>query len=192
MTEYQEFRSTTVLDYLLNKTIVIAITLLLWHPVYTFAIEITLGEDTLQVIAPTGFVDVKSVSMEQYKFFEDFLPGKTNRLITAFVSEQDAGRLMLGESAVLNQYFLILSSRELESTIISKAQFTEIRKMFRKEYQTMFQKQEKVIGELTTQVGKSLSESLGEKLEFNLKLASELIIMDKPLTYPLDNTYNIS
>jgi uncharacterized membrane protein YhaH (DUF805 family) len=161
---------------------ILLITLLFWYPCYTFAVEIKIGEDTLQIPDPIGFTDVSSASKDQLAIFEDFLP-KTNRLIAAFVTEQDAGHLMLGESADLRQYFMVQSLREFGEMTLSKAQFAEIRTLLRKEYKTIFLKQKEAMNEVTTRAGKSLSKRFGENIEFNVNGIAPLGVDDESASH---------
>lgn len=143
------------------------VTFLSVHPPVTFAVEITLGDEALQVAAPAGFADVSGVSKEQFAVFEDMLP-ESNRLLAVFVTEQDAGRLMRGDSADFREYFLVQSVKALESMTLSKQQFTEIRSMLRQQYGDVFEKQKEAIEEGTTRAGKSLSKRLGTDVDFNI------------------------
>jgi hypothetical protein len=143
------------------------VTLLLVHSPATFAVEITLGDESFQVAAPAGFADVSGVSKEQFAVFEDMLP-ESNRLLAVFVTEQDAGRLMRGDSADFREYFLVQSVKALESMTLSKQQFTEIRSMLRQQYGDVFEKQKEAIEEGTTRAGRSLSKRLGTDVDFNI------------------------
>ncbi|HOQ04283.1 MAG TPA: hypothetical protein PKY88_03595 [Anaerohalosphaeraceae bacterium] len=137
------------------------------HPLITFAVEITIGEETLQVSAPDGFTELKSISEEQFAMFEGMLP-KSNRLLAVFISQQDAGRLLRGEPAQFREYMTVHSVKELENLTLPKYQFAELRSVLRKEYDTLLQNQEESIDKMTNEAGKALSQRFGAEVNFNV------------------------
>jgi len=152
------------------------------HPLITFAVEITIGEETLQVSAPDGFTDLKSISEEQFAMFEDMLP-KSNRLLAVFVSQQDAGRILSGDPPKFGEYMTVHSVKELESLTLSKYQFTELRSMLRKEYDTLFQDQEEAIDKMTNEAGQALSQRFGAEVNFNVNGVAPLGIDKETASY---------
>jgi len=129
------------------------------------AAEIKLGKASIQIPAPKGFVDLSTISKEQFKIFENVIP-ETNRLHCAFISERDVGQLMLDKPPTYGQYYMIQSSKEFDNLGISISEFTAFRKMLSKEYATTFD--QKVIDASNKRVGKYLTDNYGNEVKFNI------------------------
>jgi hypothetical protein len=148
--------------------IVICLAFFSVYSVNTSAIEITIGKDTIQIPSPQGFVNLQSISNEQFNEFEDLLQSDTTRLMVVFVSDKDAGKLLADEYASYDQYYFVETLKEVEDTTFSKDRFSEVRGRFRNEYIPRFSKCAEVLDKSIPKVGVSLSECSGEDIEFNI------------------------
>ena len=107
---------------------------------HTDAAEVTVWDETISIPSPSGFTEISSISPETVQLFEDMCPS-TNRLLSSFVSQEDAGMLLQGEAAVLDNYMMVHSFRETEGFLLGKHEFKEIRTALRSQYDSMFKEQ---------------------------------------------------
>lgn len=167
-----------------NKTTycLLGVALLVLLSSRAFAVQVSIGEESIQVPAPAGFANVTEVSREQFDLFSDMLP-ETNRLHAVFVSEGDTGLLLKGEEAELDQYFLVQSVKSLDELTLSKSQFSELRTILRNEYASTFQKQSNAIAEGAAKVGEALSSRYGTEVEFNISGVATLGIDEESVSH---------
>ena len=131
------------------------------------AIDIDIAGETIRIPSPDGFTEVKSTSQDTFSMFEDMCPAQ-NRLLAVFVTQRDAGNLLRGDTADLREYMIVQSVKKLESMTLAKYQFSELRGMLRKEYDSLFQNQEESIDQAVAQAGNALSRRLDSDVQFNI------------------------
>jgi len=131
------------------------------------AIDVDIGGEVISVPAPAGFTEVKAVSQDTFSMFEDLCPDQS-RLLAVFVTQEDAGKLLRGDSVNLSEYMTVQSLKELENMTLAKYQFSELRDTLRKEYDSFFQQQKSSIDEAVAKSGNALSQRLTTEVEFNV------------------------
>ena len=127
------------------------------------AVEITVSDTTINIPSPSQFAEISSLSPETFQMFKDMSPA-SNRLLAVFVSEADSGRLLRGESAILNQYMMVQSNKTFEGLSLAKHQFKEIREVMRKQYDSVFQEKRDLIDQMTKKAGDALSKSFNAEI----------------------------
>jgi hypothetical protein len=134
---------------------------------FAYGIDVDIAGETIRIPSPDGFTEVQSVSQDTFSFFEDMCPAQ-NRLLAVFVTRSDAGKLISGSDADLREYMTVQSVKSLEDLTLTKYQFSELREMLRKEYDSLFQDQEGSIDEAIAQAGTAVSKHLDTEVEFNI------------------------
>ncbi|MBN2182244.1 MAG: hypothetical protein JW715_10045 [Sedimentisphaerales bacterium] len=133
----------------------------------TQSAEITVGDQTISIPSPSGFTEISSISPETVQLFENMCP-PTNRLLAIFVTEDDAGLLILDKAGQFNSYMLVQSSKEMEAISFTKYQFKEIREMLRSQFDSMFEERRDLIDKLTDQTSHALSNRFNEEIDFDV------------------------
>lgn len=102
------------------------------------AVEIKIGDTKINVPAYSGFAEISTISPENLKLFQDFCP-ETNRLQAAFMTQEDVGKILLGEIPSYDSYILVQSSRATEELVLSTNKFVEFRKILHKQWDSLLQ-----------------------------------------------------
>jgi hypothetical protein len=91
----------------------------------TNTVRIEVGDTKINVHAPLDFYEISELSPETRKYFEIMTP-PSNSLLAVFVSEDDLGRIMKGESPNLQRYMILQTPRNFANNNISEMQFNQL------------------------------------------------------------------
>ncbi len=91
----------------------------------TQSVTVSVGGESILIPAPPGFHEISQLSPETRKDFEKAVPPE-NRLLAAFVSEDDLGRIMKGELLNARRYLMVEAHRELEHMTMTGSDFADM------------------------------------------------------------------
>ncbi len=134
---------------------------------FAYAVSVNIGVQKINIPSPTGFSEISSISPETVGMLQDMCP-PSNRLLAVFLSQEDVGKIMRGDSAQFEQYMTVQSVKKIEGQSFAKYQFAELRKMLRTQYETLYEDQRDSIDTLMNSAGKSLSKRLDEKIDLKI------------------------
>ncbi|MCY4390060.1 MAG: hypothetical protein OXC18_23425 [Desulfurellaceae bacterium] len=143
-------------------------------------VEVDIGGVKIDVKAPNGFYEISSLSSETRKIAETMTP-PTNRLLAVFVSEEDLGRIVKGESPIFERYIFLQVFRRLEATTISNTDFQKLITHFKGQQNILFDENKDMVDSLlegaTKKMSKEYDFSLKMKLGENISLG---IFLEQP------------
>jgi hypothetical protein len=141
--------------------------LLILLAVTCLGIEITVADSKLILPVPDGFSDIKNVSSETFRTMQDVTP-ETNRLLAGFVTSHDASLLLRGQEAELDRYFMVQTFIEFEKKVFSTNEFSEFRKLIRKQQDSSTLISQDKIDALTKKGSENLSNRYNADISFEI------------------------
>jgi len=150
-----------------SKTYMLLVFFLLAITFDTHAVEITVGDVKINVPPYSEFSEISSISTETFEMFQGMCP-PSNYLLAVFLTQDDVGRLLLGEPAILNRYMMVQSYKEIETLTLTKHQFVEIRREIRKQWDSLSQESRKSIDQMTEKAGDVFSDKYDIELAFKI------------------------
>lgn len=123
-----------------------------------FALEVTVGIDTLELPAPPGFEEISSLSTSARERAESMTPS-INRLLAVYLSAEDADRLRRGQPAKWNRYMMIQTERRSETLSVSHTDFTELKLLLKRQQATLEDQVKAQTEQLTQAAGRVPVES---------------------------------
>lgn len=128
-------------------------------------IKVDIGGVKIDVQAPNGFHEISSLSPETRKLAETMTP-PNNRLLAVFVSEEDLGRIMKGETPEFGRYMFLQVFWKLENTNISNRQFQQLATQLKEQQNTLLNKVKDKVGVLV----EGAAEKISKEYELSLKM----------------------
>jgi hypothetical protein len=159
-------------------------------PCVGHALESSLGDATLMIPSPPGFMDVNEVSRDAFLMFQDMLP-PANRLIAVFLPETDIGRLSQGAEAELDRYMTVHSVIEHEDVTLTKHEFSQLRAKLRKECNSSDRKRDQLIAEAGKRAGRSYSKRTKTDVVAQMTIAMQMGGVE-PLTVDAETAVSIA
>jgi hypothetical protein len=132
-----------------------------------YGIDVDIAGETIHIPSPAGFTEVRTVSQDTFAFFQDMCP-EQNRLLAAFVTKNDSVKLISGTDADFREYMTVQCIKSFDDMTLTKQQFGELRDMFRKEYDSLFQNKDDAINQAASQVGTALSQRYDTNVKFDI------------------------
>ena len=116
----------------------------LFMPCYITAAErvvrLNIGGRILNVSSPNGFVEISHISPKTMNVLKGFI-SPNNKLIAAFISENDLAQILKDENLWEVQKAILLQvNNSTENSDITKEQFTQVRSAFKSEFDELFKK----------------------------------------------------
>ncbi len=150
-------------------------------------VEVDVGGVKIDVQAPNRFYEISSLSSETREIAAMGTPS-TNRLLAVFVSEEDLGRIVKGESPILERYILLQVSRRLEAENISNMDFQKLVTHFKDQQNVLFGKYKDKIDGLLEGATKKMSEESDLLLKMELGENISLgIFLEQPNAFGFAN-----
>jgi hypothetical protein len=109
----------------------------LLNTAYSFALEITVDTQTINIPAYKGFADVTNSTSDVVTFFRSSLPDNVT-LKAIFVTTADAGALLKSKQPNISRYLMIQTPKSGESKTITVPMFAEYRNFMRNGLEKMF------------------------------------------------------
>lgn len=146
----------------------------------TKSLEINIDGQEIKIQAPVGFYEISSLSPETRRIVETLTP-PTNRLLAVFVSEEDLGRILKGESPVLNRTVLLQVNRELENIKFTNELFLQLVNLIKKQQNTLLSETKSKVNSVLDNAGKTFSKKFDVQLKIEVGEQVPLgIFNDKP------------
>jgi len=145
------------------------------------AVDIVVGERTISVPVPEGYVELTPDMSPYYESMWAYVAASNHRYLT-LVQESRAGAMRRGESVDVARYMNIETEKNLSRMAITAAQFDEFQGVMRNQLFELTARVEELLPEMTRAGNASLSE------QFDAELAVDLGgVVPLPIHHDTDN-----
>lgn len=145
------------------------------------AAEIVVGERTISIPAPEGYVELTPDMSPYYESMWAYVAASNNRYLT-LIHESTAAAIRRGDAVEIGRYMNIETEKTISRMSVSAAQFGEFQDVLRNQLFELTARMQEKLPELTRAGNASLSE------QFDADLAVELGgVIPLPVHYDTDN-----
>jgi hypothetical protein len=150
---------------------VLTIILVFFNSAYSFALEIIVDTQTINIPAYKGFADVTNTKSDVVTDFQNLTP-PMNNLKAVFVTTADAGALLKSKQLLLDRYCLVQTTKSLESTSLTVSMFTEFRQYLQKQIEKTLNESKVQFDKTAKDVSSNISKVL--KQNVNMKIGEAI------------------
>lgn len=129
----------------------------------SWAYEVKVGRELIEIPAPSGFVRVVPEMKEVDEFRKHFVP-PTNEQLAMFIAEEEGPKALAGEATPLTRRFAISVNRSLAERDITELDFAQVRRKVRSDASKAVATAQAEMPELMAQASRDISRHLDTDL----------------------------